>query len=60
MVRPSDFDAVRVRLRYLEAYVQKRLAEGPEKEHVLDEVVNITQQIDRAVKRAQGGDDRRR
>lgn len=51
-VRPSDFDGVLHRLNHMFAYIEKRLDDGPDKEHLLDEVVNISKQIDRAAKRA--------
>lgn len=50
-VRPSDFDGVLHRLNHMFAYIEKRLDDGPHKEHLLDEVVNISKQIDRAAKR---------
>lgn len=50
-VRPSDFDGVLHRLNHMFAYIEKRLDDGPHKEHLLDEVVNISRQIDRAAQR---------
>lgn len=49
--RPSDFESVIRRLNHLFAYVDKNVGDGPTKEHILDEVVNISRQVDRAVQR---------
>ena len=49
--RPSDFEAVIKRLNHLFSYVEQNVGACSAKEHVLDEVVNISRQIDRAVQR---------
>lgn len=54
--RPTDFDAVVQRLQYLFAYVEKHVGDGPGKEHMLDEVVNISKQVERAAARVMPSD----
>lgn len=49
--RLSDFEAVVKRLDHLFRYVEKNVGEGPSREHLLDEVVNISKQVERAAAR---------
>lgn len=49
--RLTGFAAVVKRLDYLFQYVEKNVSEGPSREHLLDEVVNISRQVERAAAR---------